>query len=191
MKFCLGGEVANVVTIDSISFSVCWLLSIAVDTVVSPTNLGCMGAGIESPASTDSVLGWVDTGEDSEFSTVDSVGRGRASPPRLAGVFSIVISDIATEDEFSVCAIVEGESLELCSVDTDEDSDVSTVNAVDSGGEFEGMLEVSVCTTGEGAAEAVKSVCDPVGSVSPEFNVVDTVSVCATVVGTLEFVVSD
>ena len=168
---------ANVVTKDSISFSVCWLLSIAVDTVVSPTELGCMGAGMGSPASTDSVLGWVDTGEDSEFSTVDSVDRGRASPPRLEGVFAIVISDIATEDELSVCAIVEGESLELCSVDTDEDSDVSTVNAVDSGGEFEGMLEVSVCTTDEGAAETVKSVCDPVGGVSSEFNVVDAVSV--------------
>ena len=50
---------ANVVTKDSISFSVCWLLSIAVDTVVSPTELGCMGAGMGSPASTDSVLGWV------------------------------------------------------------------------------------------------------------------------------------
>ena len=189
MNFCLGGEVANVVTIDSISFSVCWLLSVAVDTVVFPTDLGFMGAGIKSPASTDSVLGWVDTGEDSEFSTVDSVDRGRASPPRLEGVFAIVISDIATKDELSVCAIVE--SLELCSVDTDEDSDVSTVNAVDSGGKFEGMLEVSVCTTGEGAAEAVKSDCDPVGGVSPEFNVVDTVSVCATVKGTLEFVVSN
>ena len=127
---------------------------------VSPSNLGGVGTGIESPASRDSptklegtdigidspsceellsVLGGVDTSKDSEFTTVESVDSGRASPPRLEGVFTVVISEIATEDEVSVCATVGGILPELRGVDTGEDSDFSTVNAVDSGEEFEGV----------------------------------------------------